>query len=260
MPIVYCGLFSRQGQIVLAESTYTKSYSSRIGSLINSMYKKENTSPIGSIEIEDNEMVTYCRTKFLVFVCISPKDDDGEAKSKQFLQERLIPGIMNEFNRDTDSIVNPSKKGDALTTLIHQSRLSKLLNTEVANTDTGIRKNPKIKQLDESLNMIKSDLKETIGKQLQDNDNLESLLQTSEKISKEAVEYKENAKELEYQTRCIKPWMIITSVIIVVLIIVYIVFSLLRCGDLNIFCKNPKYTIEDIFMENLRKAYPQIYN
>jgi len=252
MSVVYCGLFSRQGPILLAESTQTKSYSPRIMSLIGSMYKKENNSPIGTIEIENEDRVTYCRTKKLIFACVSTVGY-SDSNASRFLQDRFIPKVMTEFNKDTEQIINP-KKGETLTTLYHQSRLVKLFHTELDNNDTGLNKSSGvISKMDKDLNEIKTTLKQGIKSAMQDHENLEVLLKTTEKINAEAKEYKDNAEVLEYETRCIKPWMIITGIIILILAVAYIIISLIRCGNLNIFCVKASYKTELMFKANYEK-------
>jgi len=251
MPVIYCGLFYKQGPIVLAESTLTKSYSQRILNLIHSIYKGDSKT-IDRIEIENDEIVIFCRLKTIVFICVSPSDEDK--KTIGFMQNTFIPKIMTEFNKNIENITTP-KEGEQITNLYHQNRLQKLLNTELDNLDTGILQNKTLSKITKEMETIKNDLKTGIKNQLKETENLESLLVTSNKLNEQALEYKDNSEKLEYETRCIKPWMIITGIVILILFIVYVVISLWRCGNLNIFCSKPQYVINEAYHSNLKNGH-----
>ena len=89
---------------------------------------------------------------------------------------------------------------------------------------------------------------------MKDTENLEALLETSKKINEEAKDYKENTATLEYETRCLKPWMIITGVFILIIFIAYVVLSLWRCGNFNIFCSKAENHLIESFKNYKMKS------
>lgn len=226
MTITYCSLIGKADKVLLAQSTLSDSYDIRIKNLTNTINKGQ-VSDI--IEIENDQLVTYLRTKKVIFICVSPSKH-GDERPRRFL-EQYISSMVQEFGSIDNILPKEPKK------LSLQTKLSLKMNSLIESFDTGMYKNKAmIRGMNDDLTEIKQDLSNNIKKLVKNGDNLDEMLLVSKKINIEAKEYKEGAEELEYETRCIKPWMMYTFIVVLVLIIVYTVFAISRCGNLSIFC------------------------
>jgi len=234
--------------MLLAESTKGMTFELGIESIIPQIYQEEtNLNKLNDVIVDDDILVTYYAYPTILFVCVS-KDQDGKDRPCRFI-ERMITTTLNLFDNKVDNII-----GGDVHRLCHQSSLSSLFNRLLSDTDTGIYVNKKaVKKIDMDLSYIKRDVNSTIQKLLADSEDLEVLKEKSSTINTKAREYEENAKELEYQTRCIKPWMWITGIVIVVLFIAYTIVALVRCGNMNAFCINPKERENQLSKEMLEK-------
>ncbi len=251
MSILYCGLFSKTHQFVLAESTKDLSRADQIESIIPQIY--ENSSNIKHLKdtVKDEYLVTHFAFPTILFACVS-KDEDGHDRPTRFMEERMILTTRTFFNiEEGDENLDKILEGE-IKRFCYQSKLSSLYNKLIAETETGIYVNKKkIKDINSDLREIKNELNADIQKLLRDNEDLMKLKLTSENMVKEAIEYEDNARELEYQTRYIKPWMWISGVAIVVLFLAYTIIALVRCGSMNIFCK----TDRERYIEQHNKGY-----
>jgi hypothetical protein len=242
MSITYCSLIAKSEKILLAESTMSESFDSRIKGLIGTILKK---NVCDTIEIEGENLVTYLRTKKVIFCCVAPTKH-GEERPRRFI-EQFAGMVIKEFE-SIDNIVPQGNFGK----LALQAKLEVKFNTFLGSFDTGMYKNKDIiigmsKDLDE----MKQAMGISIKKMVNNKDELEEMLIVSKKITHKAEEYKEGAKELEYETRCIKPWMVYLLVVIVVLFIVYTAFALYYCGAMTLFCEKKKATsrnLEEYFL------------
>ena len=68
MSITYCSLVAISSHILLSESTKSESYNKRIKNLFSKIFKKNICD---TIEIEGNQIVTFLRTKKILFICVS---------------------------------------------------------------------------------------------------------------------------------------------------------------------------------------------
>lgn len=231
MSITYCCLISRSEKLLLAESSSKENYDKKVFKLFQTIMK-ENVNDI--IEVDDNFILTYIRTKKIVFICLSHKYM-GEDRPRRFI-EHFVNLVINEY-KSIDNVIphNPNEQ----IKLCLQKTLGEKLVTLLDSYDSSMYKNKqKINHLTNDMNEIKVNMNHQIKKMVHNNESLESLLATSQHLKKDANEYKQNAKELEKETRCFKPWMGYALIVIAIMLIVYAVFSLYHCGNLSIVCSN----------------------
>ena len=228
MSLNYCCLISRYDKIIMAESNFKEvSFSKLIIPTINTMIKG---SLLDFIELEDNKMITYFRTKKILFACVS-QGVDGKERPKRFM-EIFINLVNSEYASLDDLLIKFPKITRNCANEIFEKKFNKILG----DFDTGINSRGLIGKIQHDVDEIKKDLNKNIKTMIENNNDLDHLLLVSQNINKNAEEYKENAVVLEYETRCLKPWMIYVLIILIVLSLVYLVFALARCGDLHIIC------------------------
>jgi hypothetical protein len=229
MSLDYCCLIAKKEKVIIAESNFKQaSYSKLIMPTINTMIKG---ALLDFIELEDSKLITYFKAKRILFVCVS-RGVDGKERPKRFMENFInlvnseygtIDNLFNDFPKITRNCANEK----------FETKFNKILD----DFDTGLNSRGMIGKIQSDLDEIKKDLNKNIKTMLDNNNDLDHLLLVSKNINKTAEEYKEDAKVLEYETRCIKPWMIYVLIILIVLGLVYLVFALARCGDLHIFCE-----------------------
>ena len=230
MSITYCSIIAKSEKILLAESSTSESFDTRIKTLLPTILKN---NVLDVIEIENDNIVTYLRTKKIIFICVSKKDY-GEERPRRFI-ENFASNVIKEFG-NLDSIIPPD---GLVSKLCLNNRLNAIFNSLVESYDTGAQINKSksvVKSINRELDEIKHDMRDNIKKIVNNNNDLEDLLLTTQKINDKAKEYRENAKELEKETRCCKPWMIIVSVVFLVLALVYTIFAIYLCGSMTVFC------------------------
>ena len=239
MTIFYCSLYSRTNQILLCESTKTSSFHKRIKGLFSVILKNGQED---TIEIENGELVTYLRTKKIIFICISNLSI-GKQKPIRFIQN-LAKGVIKD-NNGLDMLTDK----DSIKKMCLQEKYETFLNNFLDDYDTGINNNNElISNMTNDLNEMKKELNTTIMNVINNKEGLDELLLVSKDIKTNAKEYKQNAKELEVQTRCCKPWMIILSIVLLILFIVYTIFALYLCGSMSLFCEKKKAPIKYYFI------------
>lgn len=227
MSINYCCLLAKKEKILLAESTSYPSSWTRINLLLQSIIKNQAKS--GQIEIENEQMLTYAKSKDLLFICRTTTNQGTERPSR-FLEE-LINLLKAEFG-NLDSIINL-----ATNTLCLQRRLGSKFDGLLKDFETNINTNKELfKEMTNELDEIKSTMNRNIKNMLKENDCLDELLIKSKKLEAEAVIMDAEAKELEQTTRCLKPWMAYTLIFLLVCAIIYVILALVRCGNLSISC------------------------
>jgi hypothetical protein len=230
MSVEYCCLIAKKEKVIISESNYkdNPSYSKRILPTVPTMISGHM---MDFIEIEMEKAISYFRTKRIVFVCVQSAKV-GKEKPKRFLEQMVIL-INNEYgniNGMLDSIPKISKN-------CLQDRLEDKFNKLLDDFDTGLYNNRgSIATMNADISEMKLDLNNQIKIILDNNNNLNELLVVSQKIQTNAEDFKANAKVLEYETRCFKPWMVYTIIVLTVAFIVFIIFALVKCGNLSIAC------------------------
>jgi len=232
MTILYCSLITKEDRILLAESTKSDSYHSRVSNLLNTIFK--SSKPSEKIEIEERNILTYLRTKTIVFIVIA-KEGINDDRSMRFMKQ-FVALINSEFG-SVDQVLPSDHK--LIKKHFYQTKLEAKFVKLLENIETGMysgKDREMMKEMNNDLEEIKKDVNIAIKKTLENTEDLNELLITSKNIKLDAKVYKEDAKALEKETRCCKPWMIIVTVLFLLLIGTYITFAIVRCGNLNAFC------------------------
>ncbi len=232
MSITYCSLIAISSHILLSESTKSESYNKRIKNLFSKILKKNICD---TIEIEGDQIVTFLRTKKILFICVSDIKQ-GEERPRRFI-EKLATMVIKEFD-GIDNII-PLEHVNHL--CLH-TKLESKLNHILEDYETGLYTNKEhITNINKDLEEMKQNMNSNIKKLVSNTNELDELLIITKKINDKAHDYKENAKELELQTRCIKPWMVILFIVIMVSFVVYTIFALYLCGNMSLFCEKKKF-------------------
>jgi hypothetical protein len=232
MSITYCSLYSKKDKVLLAESTSNDSFHSRVKNLLASIVSDKEI--LNFKEIEGENLVTSLKTKKIIFICVS-KEPYERNRPKRFMES--FAGMVIKIYGNVDNIIPET----GCNHLCLQNNLSLNFNQHLDSFDTGVYKDRNvINEMNKDLSDIKQDLSQNIKKLLSNSEDLDQMLLVSKKISSNAVEYREEAKVLEMETRCFKPWMGIVLVILLVLFMVYIIFSLYLCGSFTVFCERKK--------------------
>jgi hypothetical protein len=228
MSILYCSVIAKNEKILLAESTVTESFNNRLKSLYNQIIKKNICD---TIEIENGQLVTFLKTKKIIFTCISPVKY-GEDRPRRFIEQ--FAAMIIKDSGGVEMII-PNEK---ISKLCLQSKFDEKLNKLIQDFDTGMYGSKElINEMQNDMNDIKQEMGKNIKKMVANQTELDEMLLVSQKIKTKAKDYKEDAKTLERETRCCKPWMIIFSIIILVSFIVYSIFVLYLCGSLSVTCE-----------------------
>ena len=236
MPIDYCCIIARKEYTLMAQSTTSSSSWNRIKPLLKKI--SENKTTAGKIEIENDLILSWAKSRHIIFMCRSPVGNGQEERTERFL-ESLINLIKAEFG-NLENIIDKNK---GVTLLCLQSRLE----TKLDNLIQDYKPQDQLQRSKTDLNMISNDINElknqmniNIKTILKDNNNLDELLIKSQKIDTKAIEMVKEVEKIEIETQCIKPWMIYSVIAFFVSGIIYIIFALVRCGNLNIICVNER--------------------
>jgi hypothetical protein len=239
--ILYCSLIAKNEKVFLAESTLCASYQIKIKTLFCTI-TKGNVSDVLVLDSSNDLIVTYLRTKKIIFVCVS-LSKDGEERPKRFM-EQFVGLVVSDFG-SLDNLIpqyESESNNNTLSSLCLQEKLESKLNLLIHNFDTGIYKNKeKLNEMNADLSEMKHNMSSNIKKIVGNNDDLQKLLLVSKNITNKSEEYKNNAKQLEYETKCIKPWMIYLAIILIVILIVYTICALYFCGNMWVICDRKKY-------------------
>jgi len=229
MVITYCSIITKNEKILLAESTLSESFDPRIKTLLPNIIKK---NVYDHIEIEGKLQVTFLRTKKIIFICVSPTSE-GDEKVRKFI-EQFTSMIISEYESEDNIIPVGNFRRLAL-----QNSLEKKINNFLTSYSTNIytvHSKSKINEMSQDMEEMKNTLGAAVKKMCNNQEELDEMLLTSKKLVVKAEVYKEEAKEIEYETRCIKPWMLYTMIVLFVLFTVYTAFAVYLCGSLSIFC------------------------
>jgi hypothetical protein len=230
MSILYSSLISNKERNKIAESSNGKMYRMQIKNVLPQIYDSNINDRLEC----DGNFITWFRTKGIIFLAISPKRI-GEERPRTFI-EILINKLVKISGKDFIQDITAGNK-------IPEEDLVKLIDKQIEDFNTGLEdKALLVENIDKDVVEIKKDLKVAIKKVVENQNDLEEILVTSNKLKKDAKTYKNAAKELEEETRfCCKPIVIkitISFSILVVIALIYIIISLVRCGNLNIACSS----------------------
>jgi hypothetical protein len=234
MSITYCSVIARSEKILLAESTRSESFNNRIKSLHSQIIKKNICD---TIEIENGQRVTFLKTKIIIFTCVSPTKS-GEDRPRRFIEQ--FAAMVIKDSGGVDNVIPTDSVGK----LCLQSKFDVKLNKLIEDFDTGIYGNKElINGINDDLDEIKHEMGKNIQNMVANQTELDEMLLVSKNINLKAAEYREDAKTLERETRCCKPWMMILLIVILVSFIVYCIFAIYLCGSLSVSCERKKSPI-----------------
>ena len=235
MSIIYCAVIEKTNKMIIAESKTQEPFYKRIKSLINKML----VGNVGDvIEIEDEKLVTYIRTKHTIFVCVSYGKYTTD-RSKRFLK-KFLELMIAEF-KSLDSIIPANV---TITKLFLQERLEMKLNTLIEEFDNDISKSmDNIIEINKDVNDIKLNMNLNFQRLASTDSNLNEMLISSKKLNETSAFLRAESKNLERETRCLKPWIMYLMGFIVIILIVYFIFSFYVCGSPSIFCERKSYYV-----------------
>src|SRR4051812_9697630 len=100
MPITHCCLVSKSDKTLLAEYPEGRSNWMRVFNLLT---KIQNGGYKDHFTIEDNQTVSYVRTKHVIFICISV---NISSESIQNFLENLIKTMKSQYKRLEELVTN----------------------------------------------------------------------------------------------------------------------------------------------------------
>ena len=183
-------------------------------------------------------MVTYLRTKHTIFVCVSY----GKYTSDR--PKRLLKKFLELMIAEFKSLDNIIPANVTITKLFLQERLEKKLNTLLEEFDNDIPKSmDNIIEINKGVNDIKLNMNSNINRLASNNSDLNEMLVSSKMLNETSALFRAESKILERETRCLKPWIIYLIGFIVIILIVYFIFSFYVCGSTSIFCERKSYYV-----------------
>jgi hypothetical protein len=209
MPISYCCLVSNATKILLADypQGFNESNWMRISNLLT---KIQNGPYTDDFKIENSQMVTYVRTKHVIFTCISVENTKD---SIQVFLEKLIKKTKSEFVK-LERLISSS----SLVKRCQQEKIYPLLDELITEMNKEIH--------EKSITLDKILLYD------QENKN-EQLIPKMNHTTSSKLERSDNSMKKNKIWRII----IVCLGIVVMLGVVYGVCSYSRCGNVwNLFC------------------------
>lgn len=227
MSILYCSLVLTKENIKVAQSSKGSFYDMQIR---NNMTQIKEGSVNDRINFDD-KIITYTRSKEIIFIAISLAKY-GENLGRRFI-EHLINRIVDLGN------IKEMLSQVKLKELCLQTKLEPVIDECMSkfNSDDNMR----IREIQSDVDEIKLDLKKGLTNLRTNIEDLDELDKQAKKIKLLGKEVRDDAKKAKENSRCCKPWMVITIIIasvILGLVLIYGVISLIRCGDLNIACRD----------------------
>lgn len=230
MNVVYCAVIGIPDRILLADTKNSKDYYGELVSpLINKIIK--SGSILDSYEIENQKFLNFVKHKNkIILLCISNDHINSEKYKTFFIRFKDI--IVNAYGSIEKAY--PEKAFD----LCLQEKLNPPLEKFMKEYESVVYTNKSlIKEMNSDLDIIKADMNKMINNVVKDVDELKDLELKAMLINNEAKVFQGNAVKLEYETRCMKPWMWVLLVALIVLFIAWVCWCETRCGHfINPFC------------------------
>lgn len=231
MSIHYCCLLTNSdNNILLAEST-TKGISEflKLSIYFKDIKKGKATGKF----LMDKDSTHYLKCKNIIFIVITDLSIE-EDKPERFL-DYFVHTVLREFGQ----FENVTKVSGEIIKYQHQGKLVDKLNSLVKSFGTHLyNSKKKVVGIETEIAETKMYLKEGIKKALQNNEDLGELLLTTDNVLIGAEIYAKNAKDLKNSTKCCRPWIVVT-IVIISLIAAYLIIALLRCGVFyNFWCSD----------------------
>jgi len=225
MNIVYCAVVGTKDNVILADTSKNyDNYCDKVAHMLRSIISSKNV--IESLEIENKQFINYVKHKSkIIILCISNENINSEKYKTFFVKFKDI--IIKEFH-SIERVVptNPEH-------LCLQDRLNPQLEKLMKDYENVLyRDKSLIKGINNDLDDIKLELNTAISKVVSKEGDLSHLLEKSNNINKEAFIMKQNAEKVEYETRCMKPWMWALLIMFIILFIAYICYCLTKCWSM----------------------------
>ena len=230
MNVVYCAVIGILDSILLADTKNTQNYYEKLVSpLINKIIK--SASILDSYEIENQKFINFVKhKKKIILLCISNDHINSEKYKTFFIRYKDI--IINAYGSIEKAC--PQKPYDLCLQEVLNPPLEKFMKEyeSVVYTNKNI-----INEMNNDFIMIKADMNKMINNVIKDGDDLKDLELKAMLINNEAKVFHGNAEKLEYETRCIKPWMWVLLGVFIVLFIGWVCWCETRCGHfINPIC------------------------
>jgi hypothetical protein len=225
MNIVYCAVVGIKDNVILADTSKNyENYCDKVAHMLRSIISSKNI--LDSLEIENKQFINFVKHKNkLIILCISNETINSEKYKTFFVKFKDI--IIREFH-SIERVVptNPEH-------LCLQDRLNSQLEKLMKDYENILYKDKSIiKGINNELEDIKDELNFAIKKVVTNEGDLTELLEKSNNINKEAFIMKNNAEKVEYQTRCMKPWMWVVLVFFLIGLIAFVCYCVTKCGSL----------------------------
>jgi len=224
MNVVYCAVFGIPDRVLLAETINNqKYYENLVSPIINKIIK--SNSIIDSYEIENEKFLNFVKHKHkIILLCISNDHINSEKYKTFFIRFKDI--LINAYGSIEKTY--PSQPSE----LCLQETLNQPLEKFMKEYESVVYTNKNlIKNMNSDLDIIKADMNKMIHNVVKDVDDLKDLELKAMLINQEAQVFHENSQKLEYETRCMKPWMWVLLAISIILIIAWICWCETRCGQ-----------------------------
>ena len=222
MNIIYCAVVGIKDNVILADTSKNyDNYCDKVAHMLRSIISSKNI--IESIEIENKQFINYVKHKNkIIILCISNENINSEKYKTFFVKFKDI--IIREFH--SIERVAPSNPEH----LCLQDRLNPQMEKLMKDYENVLYQDKSlIKNINNDLDDIKCELNSAINKVVSKENDLTELLEKSNNINKEAFTMKHNASKIEYETRCMKPWMWAVLIIFIILLIAYVCYCMTRC-------------------------------
>lgn len=222
MNIVYCCVVGIKENVILADTSKNyDNYCDKVAHMVRSIISSKNI--FDSLEIENNQNINYVKHKNkIIILCISNENINSEKYKTFFVKFKDI--IMREFH-SIERVVPPNPEHLCL-----QDRLNPQLEKLMKEYENVMYQDKSlIKNINNDLDDIKLELNTAINKVVSKEGDLTELMEKSNNINKEAFIMKKNASKIEYETRCMKPWMWALLITFIVLFIAYVCLCMTRC-------------------------------
>ena len=215
MNIDYCCLVSKADKILLAEFPIGGSNWMRIQNLLNKIY---NGTSANQINIESDLLVNYFRTVPIIFICISRKSD-FEGNEQIFLQ-KVINAMKNEY----ESLDKMMDNDILIKKFCFQEKVGIILKKLFVEFSDEIEKN-KANDIIFNKNLF---------------DSMKDPLVDQSFMGSTQADFTVNSYENQQSEsrKCTKKTTVVLILTVVsLLLMAYIIVSMMRCSNLNIFCE-----------------------
>lgn len=231
MSILYCCLILNKEQIKIAESNSNSLFNMQIKSLLPQIFKSTVNDRIEF----DSYLLTYTRSKEVIYICVSPKKV-GDEKPRLFLES-----LIRKLNSKDIGLSEEIERRKESKTLGLIKKLQGPIDNQISYFNSGFEDRDQILEIQKDVDEIKREMRINTTKQVSGMAELkENLLKTTENLKGQAIDFQKNSNETKKWTRfCCKPIAkkyLTISLIILTLLLIYYIIAKIRCDSFNAFC------------------------